>query len=164
MPTPAASIARILIVLLACMLTGAAKGTAPLLFVVNEEKASVAVFDTHKDTQIGDVNISPGAAEIAAAPDGLHLYITHPAYGKITVLDKETMTARGIGIGGSPSGIAAKAGGRVFVTDPGRGTLIVLDAESGNRLAEIKVGRAPAGLRCPCRIVARSWPTPRISA
>ena len=40
------------------------------------------------------MRIGPGAAEIAAAPDGLHLYITHPAYGKITVLDKETLTAR----------------------------------------------------------------------
>ena len=89
------------------------------------------------------MRIEAGPDRVATAPDGLHLYITHPDRGTVTVLDKEGLTACSMKIGGMPTSIAATHDGRLFVVDPRRGMLMIVDSATGASLSEIRVGRAP---------------------
>jgi len=84
---------------------------------------------------------------IVASPDRNSLYITHPRAGKITILDARALVApKLVDISGSPIGIAVSPDGRLFVTDQDRNLLVVLDGKTGAKLAEIKVGQAPAAV------------------
>ena len=80
---------------LAASLAGEGRA-AQLLYVVNQDDASVEVIDTTTDALVAMLPVAKGPAIIAAAPNGRKLYITHPDAGKITVLDGASLTPQPI--------------------------------------------------------------------
>lgn len=134
-----------LLTLAAALATGdSTRAASALLYVTNQKTASIDVIDTGNDAPVATLAVAPGPAMIAASPSGRRLYVTHPESGQLTILDGQALKVpRVIDLTGAPFGVAASADGRVFVSDWNRNLLVVLD-ESGAKLAEIGVGRAPA--------------------
>nr|WP_069095623.1 hypothetical protein [Methyloligella halotolerans] len=82
-----------------------ADGAHPLLYVTNQDAGTVSVVDTMSDRVVSTLDVAPGPAVIAAAPDGKRLFITHPDEGKITVLEgADLRSSRICEVKGEPSG------------------------------------------------------------
>jgi YVTN family beta-propeller protein len=119
----AAKLARVIPFVMACVgaACGEASAAAPLLYVTNQGEASVLVIDTGNDARVATLSVAAGPAMITAAPNGKHLFITHPEQGKITILDRQSLSApRVLDISGTPFGIAASGDGRLYVQDRGQ--------------------------------------------
>jgi YVTN family beta-propeller protein len=114
------------------------------LAVVSQDDGSVSVIDPQSNSVVARAKIGPGAAGIAASPDGRLLYVTYPDGAAINIVDAETLVVlRRLSFKGEPFGIAA-ALGSLFVSDWANGTVTRLDAASGAQTGAVAVGKSPA--------------------
>ena len=75
-----------LVIALSALAAQAADG-ASLVFVSNQDAATVSVIDTATDTVVGSIPVAFAPAGIAADRDGKTVYLTHPERGEISVID-----------------------------------------------------------------------------
>jgi YVTN family beta-propeller protein len=120
---------------------------AALLYATDQRDGGILVFDTVTDAAVATLKVAPGPAMIAAEPNGGRLYVTHPEFGKISVIDGGLLGApKQFEVSGTPFGVAASSDGRLFVTDWNRDLLLVLDGRTGAKIAAIGVGKSPANV------------------
>ena len=60
---------------------------ATLVFVSNQDDATVSVIDTATDTVVATIPVAFAPACIAVDPKGKTLYVTHPDRGEVSVID-----------------------------------------------------------------------------
>lgn len=116
------------------------------LFVVCQDDAALVRLDTFRGEVTARVSLPPKPAMIAAARGSGLLFVTHPELGVITRLEVANLgSSRSLTVGGTPFGVVADAG-FIYVGDWKANVVRKLDAETGAALAEVPVGREPAGL------------------
>lgn len=139
--------AWLLLIAAAAMPVSADAAPAELLFVVNQEGASISVIDPEGLEVIATISVAPGPAAAAYWPKLGRLFIAHPEIGQVSVVDVASLAVVStFEVPGTPFGIAVDPHGRLLITDWNEHCVHVVDAGTGAPIARINVGQSPAGI------------------
>lgn len=85
---------------------------------------------------------------VAAAPDGLTIYVTDRTGGSLAILDVAKMTKfNEIALRRNPLGLALSGdGSRLYVAEHGAGSVAAIDAKTQEIVSRIPVGHCPSGV------------------
>jgi YVTN family beta-propeller protein len=146
----------------------APSGTRPTDFAI-EPSGEWAWVLSSGESRISNLNLTTNRLDrtwwfasapfsIAMHPDSVHLYVTNPNSGKVTLFHTQGTSQTLLDVGGMPMGIDRNAdGSRVYVANQGSNTVQVIDTATYTVVATIPVGSAP---RSHGRFVAKGFPPP----
>ena len=114
-------------------------------FVTDEQQNRVLVVDLPSGRVVRRLAMAPDPEDVAANSGACaSVVVTSASAGKVTVLDRETLAARGVigGFGGPHIAEIAPGGQYVYVTDDARGTVTVIYLGDARVTSTLEVGAA----------------------
>ena len=117
------------------------------IFVTNEAGDSVTVIDSRTDKVEKAIEVGGRPRGIGFSPDRSKVYVALGNENAIGVIDSATLALeRKISAGSDPEAFAVHPNGTIYLSNEDDGLATALNPDSGEILAEIKVGLEPEGV------------------